>query len=114
MNAYGADTYGGYIPEFRSTILAGNEALSHDPNTGTAFRSNTLYDVNEKWANADANFADSTNVGMYRSGTSGTTSIGGITCYTIPATKKFYRVQINNISPATKIDYVYCIITGGK
>ena len=114
VNGFGADTYGGAVPLFRSTILAGNEALSHDPNSGAPFRSSTQSDPNNKWANADANFVDTSDLGVFRSGTTGTTSIYGVTRYLIIATQKFYRVQISNITPAAKIDYVYCVITGGK
>ena len=114
FNCYSASTYGGWKRAFGSTIFAGNEALSNDPNSGTYLRTNHLPDSNTKWVNADANFVDKTDLGIARADYSGTTSTYGITGYTIFATDKFWRVRISNISPTAKIDYVYCVVTGGK
>lgn len=114
VNVFGSNTYGGGLPLFHSTVLAGNGAMSHNPVLGTAYRTNLQPDPNYKLANTDGNFVDQTDFGVFRSGYSGTTSTGGVLRYTIIPLNKFYRVQINNVSPAAKVDYVYCVITGGK
>lgn len=115
VNVFGSNTYGGGKPIFHSTVHAGDEALSHNPATGLPLRTNLQPDdPNTKWGNADGNFVDTSDLAVVRSGHSGTTSTTGILSYTEFAIQKFHRVQINNITPAAKIDYVYCIVTGGK
>jgi len=114
FNCYSGNTYGGLRRQFGSTVFAGNEALSNDPNTGAWLRTNHLPDPNSKWANADANFIDKTDCNMFRADTAGTSSTYGVLTYTVIAIDKFWRVRISIISPAAKLDYVYCVVTGGK
>jgi hypothetical protein len=115
VNMFGSNTYGGEKLLFRSTVHAGDQALSHNPATGLPLRTNLQPDdPNTKWANADANFFDTSDLAVIHGGTTGTTSTTGILSYTEFTTQKFRRVQINNITPVAKIDYVYVVMTGGK